>query len=1013
MRSAPNLSALTKPGAILALVIGRQLAHYKIVDRLGVGGMGEVFLAEDTRLGRRVALKMLRPERGLDEQRRARFEREARTIAALQHPHIVTIYAVEEDDGVLFLTMEYIEGQKLSSLIPEGGLPLERFFALAMPLIEAVAAAHERGIVHRDLKPDNVMVDGEGRVKVLDFGLAKLAEATTSESAETRAPELTATMERAIVGTAAYMSPEQAQGQSVDARSDVFSIGVLLYQMLTGRPPFEGETTLSILSSILKDTPDTVSDIRHELPPALGSVIARCLAKDSGERFPDARALQREIEAVQQRLEGRRRSPASGARRGWLIAALLLIGAVVTAWAVWPPARAPATRAPGAAIGASGRPSIAVLSFEDHSGSEELRWLASGLPSMLLTGLAQTPGLDVVSRQRIQDILRQLGSEQVEAIDQRLREEIAERSGAGAVVVGSIFKSGEEIRIDVQVEDVGSGRVITAESVRGQDVFPMVDELTRRIRRSLPRLPRIGAAPSRGLAEVTTSSLEAYRLYSEGLEALHNHRMSEARELMRRAVEVDPQFGMAYFYLWTVSETLRDMTSAEAYRIRALENVERLPERNRLLVEGAAAYQEGRIDEAITTLERLIERYPDELDAYIRLSLVHLFNGNDDAYLDVLRRGVEAIPASGTAHNFYGYALLRSGRYTEGLRALEQYARLSPGEPNPLDSLAEAYLLTGQPEKALARYAQVLALDASFENAHAGRAWAFGMLGRFEEALEELAAQKSVLERESLPLTEHHMFRAVVLSRGGRYEEASAALDDGLSEAEQYDDLPMVAALYALRGMLERERGEPRAALEALERARRAAENVNGDVIRRGSLQFLERARAIVRVRERMPGAPAQPLARDEEQLVPGNPSAACVNAEIFLATGNVTAAREAISRCEPSLKAQFNVAVLGPTLLTNSPLTRDLGARLAIAEGDPKHAAEIYRTLNNPDIAAKWTAVLEPRFVLAEARLWAQLGDEPAARAAYARFAELWKSADPELPELEEARDYLSQPSD
>ena len=228
-------------------MIGRTLGHYRIASRLGKGGMGEVYLAEDTKLGRRVALKVLPAEVAGDPERRRRFEREAQAVAALNHPNIVMVHSVEEAEGVHFITVELVEGQTLSQLIPRDGLPLGRFFDLAVPLADAISAAHEQGITHRDLKPENVMVTGEGRVKVLDFGLAKLTEGVAAGEAAAERPTATATEPGKILGTVAYMSPEQAQGKPVDHRSDVFSLGVVLYVMATGRrlPLANSSTSLS------------------------------------------------------------------------------------------------------------------------------------------------------------------------------------------------------------------------------------------------------------------------------------------------------------------------------------------------------------------------------------------------------------------------------------------------------------------------------------------------------------------------------------------------------------------------------------------------------------------------------------------------------------------------------------------------------------------------------------------------------------------------------------------------
>jgi Tol biopolymer transport system component len=274
--------------------------------------MGEVYRAHDPHLGRDIAIKVLPVAAASDEERRGRFEREARAVAALNHPNIVTIHAVEEAGGVPFFTMEYIEGRTLRDLIPEHGLPLDQLLKIAIPLTDAVSAAHQRGILHRDLKPANVMLTADGRVKVLDFGLAKLKEALAEQAGETRAAT-EATGEGRVLGTAAYMSPEQAEGKPLDARSDVFSLGVVLYEMATGQRPFKGDTNVSVISSILKDTPGSVTELRPELPRDLGKIVRHALNKDPEHRYQTAKDLRNDLEALKADLDSGE-LPASGAR---------------------------------------------------------------------------------------------------------------------------------------------------------------------------------------------------------------------------------------------------------------------------------------------------------------------------------------------------------------------------------------------------------------------------------------------------------------------------------------------------------------------------------------------------------------------------------------------------------------------------------------------------------------------------------------------------------------------------
>ena len=318
-------------------MIGRTLAHYKIVDKLGSGGMGEVYLAEDTELGRKIALKVLPPDLAESEERRERFRREAKALAALNHPNIVTVFSVEEAEGVHFITMELVRGETLSKSIPKNGLPLNEFFKIAFPLADAVSSAHQRGVVHRDLKPDNLMRDDDGRLKILDFGLAKWRQELGGPE-RSQLPTQLRTGAGVIVGTVAYMSPEQAEGKAVDQRSDNFSLGIVLFELVTGERPFRGDSPAAVLSSILRQDPPSVSDLAPNTPRQLERIIRKCLAKEPARRYQNALDIRNDLEALKEELDsGDLESHGEPTARGdqgsrirersaWALSALLVAG---------------------------------------------------------------------------------------------------------------------------------------------------------------------------------------------------------------------------------------------------------------------------------------------------------------------------------------------------------------------------------------------------------------------------------------------------------------------------------------------------------------------------------------------------------------------------------------------------------------------------------------------------------------------------------------------------------------
>ncbi len=429
-----------------ALVIGTSLGPYRILSKLGEGGMGEVYRAHDPRLGRDVAIKVLPGRVAADPERLARFEREARAVAALNHPNIVTLYSVERAapaagagrEDVHFLTMELVEGEPLGQLIPAQGCPIDQVLTIGGALADALAAAHDKAIVHRDLKPANVMLTTDGRLKVLDFGLAKeMRETEPADATMTGAGNTQAGM---VMGTPAYMSPEQLGGRALDHRSDIFSFGILLYQMCSGERPFDGATSIELASAILRDTPQPLEDVRADVPADLGRLIRRCLEKDPQRRVQTARDVGNELREI-----GRER--ASGARRSTGSA---VSGVEEGFW-------------------------IAVLPFKYSGSREDLKALAEGLSEDIVAGLSKFSYLRVISRAAAPGAASAPGD---------LRR-IGRDPAARYVIEGSIRQSGSALRVSAQLVDAATGAHLWAETYDrrfdAEQAFALQDELIPRI----------------------------------------------------------------------------------------------------------------------------------------------------------------------------------------------------------------------------------------------------------------------------------------------------------------------------------------------------------------------------------------------------------------------------------------------------------------------------------------------------------------------------------------------------
>ena len=752
---------------------GHRLGPYEIVALIGEGGMGRVFRAWDARLRREVAIKLLPAAYVADGDWLRRFQREARAASALSHPNILRVYdvgtvtAADQSAGAPagspYLVTELLEGQTLRAVIEQSqgaGTPWQTAVTYALAIAEGLVAAHSKGIVHRDLKPDNLFLSRDGHIKILDFGLAKH---TSPDSEDTLGA---GTQSGLILGTVGYMAPEQVRGEPADHRSDLFSFGAVLYEMLSGRRAFTGHSAVETLHSILTDDPPPLGPLTGT-PVELEAIVRRCLAKQPEQRFQSIPELIRALQATKssasldrttrrlpsQQLSGPVRVLGRVRKHRWWVGsgvAVLMLG--LGSWVV-------SRRADGnIGIGASGRPAVAIAPFETGGGTADIKWLRTGLPNMLVTGLAQTPGLDVISNERISEAL----GNSTGAADGGLVLKAARRVGAGALISGGIFHQGAQFRVDARVQDASTGKVLAAHTVSGPDVFPLADELASRVRTSLKLDLSSGERP---IAQVTSQSLEAFRAYSAGLDGEHNGRFEDAAREFRKAIAIDPSFAAAHWHLAQIKAAMGDAPAERESRAKLRTHFHRLSDRDRGLAEAEEAVLLGDPAGAAQRLESLLKRYPDEAVAY--QMLIHFY---EDLLVDVQKavvvgeRAVHALPNSGAIRNSYGYLLLRAGRVDDAIREFEEYARLEPDETKPADSLAEARLIAGEPKRALVEYQNILDRTPTWDNARLGLLWAFAILGDFDNAV----AQARTLEQSSqLAFDAASTVRIYLASRAG------------------------------------------------------------------------------------------------------------------------------------------------------------------------------------------------------------------------------------------------------
>ena len=633
------------------------LGNYRLLEKLGEGGMGVVWKARDLKLDRDVAVKFL-PEGAVDDpERRAFFERESKAVAALSHPNIVTIFAVDEAEGTSFFTMELVDGEPLSRLVEPGGVALDRFLEVALPLAGAVAAAHARGIIHRDLKPQNIMIDATGTLKILDFGLARILLPLSRMLA--RDEGSTATLDADFAGTIAYMSPEQLRGLPVDHRTDLFSLGVVLFEWATGRLPFGGKTGPEKIAGALKEEPMSAIDLNPRLPRSLDRILRHCLEKEPRYRMASARDLRDELETL--RLT--------------------------------------------AGEGRTGIPSIAVLPFADMSREKDQAYFCDGIAEEIINALCRVQGLRVASR---------TGSFQFKDTAADLRE-IGNRLRVESVLEGSVRKSDSRLRITVQLIEAARGFHLWSESYDREflDVFAIQQEIAHSVVRAL----RVTLSPQEkgALAEVPTSEVQAYDYYLRGRSFYYRygrHDIEFALQLFSRAIELDSGYALAhagladcwsYIYLYSERKDAVRL-QAETAGCRA---VELAPESAQAQASFAVALSLGpRKEEAKAAFEKAIELDPTLFEAWYFYAR-HVFAGGDlPKAVSLYEEAMRVRPEDFYSPLLIGPLYDRLGRTEDartarerGLALVERHIDLHPDDARALYMGAIGLIALGEKEK--------------------------------------------------------------------------------------------------------------------------------------------------------------------------------------------------------------------------------------------------------------------------------------------------------------------------
>jgi serine/threonine protein kinase/tetratricopeptide (TPR) repeat protein len=686
-------------------MLDKTLAHYEIQAKIGSGGMGDVYRARDTKLDRDVAIKVLPREFAEDPERRKRFEREAKAVAALKHPNIVTIYSVEQSGGVHFITMEFVEGQPLSKVIPTGGLAVEAMFEYAIAVSDAIASAHEQGITHRDLKPANIMLDRDGRAKVLDFGLAKLFDPTTAHERARTIVESDDTAVGQVLGTAAYMSPEQAEGKPVDHRTDIFSLGIVLYEMATGEKPFKGETRISTISSILKDTPPSISEVKQTLPRHLGRIVNRCLEKNADRRFQSAKDLRNDLAGLKREIDSGQYASGTSvsemssiapsqprSSRRWVPWAGIGVVAVIAAAAYLGTrggSSAPdssytfTTTSTTSAVATPDEDRLMAVVFPfENLGAAEDAYFAAGVSDEITSRLTAVSDIGVISRTSATQYDRK----------GKTMKQVAEDLGVDYVLEGTVrwAKGGatDRVRITPQLIRASDDTQIWSETYDHEieDIFAVQTTIANNV---IEQLGVTLHASERELIENSpTQNVEAYKLYmqarnmTEGGDPIMY--FNKKTELLQEATRIDPGFSAAF---------------AE------------------LSIHHSSAYHgwdktEARLLDARRALQKAKALAPEHYRTKLAQGYFHYYGYREyEQALAEFLAAAELVPNDADVRQAIGYIYRRQGKWDEAIAALEAALALNPQDPNVAANLAGTFHGMREFDNAIKYYDRAIAIE--------------------------------------------------------------------------------------------------------------------------------------------------------------------------------------------------------------------------------------------------------------------------------------------------------------